>query len=45
MNKLRKLVGILLTMALILGMSTTAFADTTGYTITAPDNGHTYGVY
>lgn len=45
LRKLRKLIGMLLTMALILGMSATAFADTTGYTITAPDNGHTYGVY
>lgn len=48
MRKLRKLIGILLTMALILGMSVTAFADTSNtvsITIKNAQKGHTYEVY
>ena len=45
MKKMKKLVGILLTLAMVVAMSITTFAATTTYTITAPNNGHTYEIY
>lgn len=56
MKKMKKLVGILLTLAMVVAMSITTFAEengttpsttsnTTQYTITAPNNGHTYEIY
>ena len=53
---MKKLVGILLTLAMVVAMSITTFAEengttpsttsnTTQYTITAPNNGHTYEIY
>lgn len=49
MKKMKKLVGILLTLAMIVAMSVTAFAEEgsagSTCTITAPNNGHTYEIY
>ena len=45
MKKMKKLVGILLTLAMVVAMSITTFAATTTYTITAPNNNHTYEIY
>ena len=49
MKQTRKLLSILLALAMVCALATTAFATDTGsaatYTITAPDNGHTYEVY
>mgnify|MGYP004474324091 CR=1 FL=1 len=56
MKKMKKLVGILLTLAMVVAMSITTFAEengttpsttsnTTQYTIAAPNNGHTYEIY
>lgn len=45
MKKMKKLVGILLTLAMVVAMSITTFAATTTYTITAPNNDHTYEIY
>ena len=47
MKKMKKLVGILLTLAMIVAMSITAFAtENSGYTIsTKEDDNHTYEVY
>lgn len=54
MKKMKKLVGILLTLAMVVAMSVTAFAEengttpstsTTTYKITAPNNNHTYEIY
>lgn len=49
---MKKLVGILLTLAMIVAMSITTFAEENGttqnstqYTITAPNNNHTYEIY
>lgn len=43
MKKMKKIVSLLLAMVMVLAMTSTVFAD--GYTITAPNNGHTYEVY
>lgn len=50
MKKMKKLVGILLTLAMIVAMSVTAFAEETNngsstYTITAPQTDHKYEIY
>lgn len=56
MKKMKKLVGILLTLAMVVAMSITTFAEengttpsttsnTTEYKITAPNNTHTYEIY
>lgn len=45
MKKMKKLVGILLTLAMVVAMSITTFAATATCTITGPGNGHTYEVY
>lgn len=54
MKKMKKLVGILLTLAMVVAMSVTAFAEengttpstsTTQYTITAPQTNHVYEIY
>ena len=42
---MKKLVGILLTLAMVVAMSITTFAATATCTITGPGNGHTYEVY
>lgn len=52
MKQTRKLLSILLALAMVCALATTAFAEEEGatttptnYTITAPNNGHTYEVY
>ena len=49
MKHLRKIVSILLTAIMVLAMCIPVMADGVtggnGYTITAPDNGHTYDIY
>ena len=47
MKKMKKLVGILLTLAMIVAMSVTAFAEETssGYKIYTNSTGHTYEIY
>lgn len=46
MKKMKKLVGILLTLAMIVAMSVTAFAEEgSRYTISTNSTGHTYEVY
>lgn len=48
MKKMNKLLALVLAMVMVLGLATTAFAEDptpVTYTISAPDNGHTYEVY
>ena len=47
MKHMRKLASLLLALVMVFTLATTAFADETPttYTITAPENGHTYEVY
>ena len=47
MKKMKKLVGILLTLAMVVAMSVTAFAEETssGYKIYTNSTGHTYEIY
>lgn len=43
MKKMKKIVSILLTAIMVLSMAFSAFAE--NYTITAPENGHTYEIF
>ncbi len=47
MKKMKKVMALLLSLVMVLAMSIATFATetTSGFTITAPDNGHTYEVY
>jgi len=45
MKNLRKFFAFAISMVMVLGMTVAAFADTPTYSITAPDNGHTYEAY
>ena len=45
MKHAKKLASLLLALVMVFALTTTAFADETTYTITAPENGHTYEVY
>ena len=46
MKKMKRLVALALSVVMVLAMSVFAFADTVKkYTITGPDNGHTYKIY
>ena len=44
MKQMKKILGMIMAMLLIIVMPSAVRAET-GYTITAPDNGHTYEVY
>lgn len=51
MKKMKKVMALLLSLVMVLAMSIATFAtegsteSSNTYTITAPDNGHTYEVY
>lgn len=45
MKKLKKIFALVLAAAMVLAMNLTAFATETLYTITAPNNTHTYEIY
>ena len=46
MKKFKKIASLLLVLVMVVSMTASVFAEgTTTYTITAPDNGHTYEVY
>lgn len=45
MKATKKLLAMILSMIMVLAMAAPAFATEGNYTITAPDNGHTYEVY
>lgn len=45
MKKLKRIFALVLAAAMVLAMNLTAFAEETTYTITAPNNTHTYEVY
>ncbi|MGM9587392.1 MAG: isopeptide-forming domain-containing fimbrial protein [Candidatus Limivicinus sp.] len=45
MKHARKLTSLLLALVMVFALATSALADGTTYTITAPNNGHTYEVY
>lgn len=45
MKHAKKLASLLLALVMMFALTTTAFADETTYTITAPENGHTYELY
>lgn len=45
MKNLRKFFAFAISMIMVLGMTVAAFADGPIYSITAPDNGHTYQAY
>ena len=45
MKHAKKLASLLLALVMVFSLTATAFAEETTFTITAPENGHTYQVY